>query len=311
MAKNWSVLLLGIAILTALVCVSSLLLDDELDYGLLAQLNLDHPVPLLDDLMIAVTKYSIPGFVLVLLSWFVASRFSVRNDASHRLSVRALRALGVVGGCATASAALWAGRELPGAMVLTGILLATGFWLVSRSLPKPGDAESAARVRLAFLLTILAVLLAELSAEVVVKQFVSRARPLHRTHVQYRHALRRLDDEAPKRGNSYVSGHAVFFFAAVTPLVLLARRRSTRVALGAWAVAVAYSRLYVAAHFLTCVVVGAAMGIGIGLAVVVTLAPAALPFIGNRSRRPRIPASACAPAGPRCGTCPLCRAQQT
>jgi undecaprenyl-diphosphatase len=311
MARNWSVLLLGIAILTALVCVSSLLLDDELDYGLLAQLNLDHPVPLLDDLVIAVTKYSIPALMLVLVCWFVASRFSVRGADSHRRSVRALRILGVTGGCATASAALWAGRELPGAMVMAGLLLAGGLWLVSHSLPKPGDVDGAARVRRAFLLTLLAVLLAELSAEVVVKQFVSRARPLHRTHVGYRHALRRLDDEAPKRGNSYVSGHTVFFFAAVTPLVLLARRRSTRLALGAWAVAVAYTRLYVAAHVLTCVVVGAAMGVGIGLAVVAAFAPAALPLSGNRSRRSRIPAGSCAPAGPRCGTCPLCRAQQT
>jgi undecaprenyl-diphosphatase len=98
--------------------------------------------------------------------------------------------------------------------------------------------------------------------------------------------LRIIRDEYVRGGHSYPSGHAVAICALLTPLFWITRERTVRAALFALAALIVYSRVYVAAHFPSDAIAGAAIGVALGT--LVTLALGRQPLSGPR-RSVRMP----------------------
>jgi membrane-associated phospholipid phosphatase len=91
----------------------------------------------------------------------------------------------------------------------------------------------------------------------LVKDAVDRPRPFADGGI---HAVGRLPG-----GSSFPSGHAATAFAAATVVAILAPR--LRVPAHVLAALVAFSRVYLGVHFLSDVLAGAVLGIGVGLLV--------------------------------------------
>lgn len=92
----------------------------------------------------------------------------------------------------------------------------------------------------------------------VVKSWFRRARPQRQPHL-----VRKLRQP---RSSSFPSGHATSSFLAAT-LLGTGRRRTTKLAWYGAATVVAASRIHVKIHHASDVVAGAAIGLGIGVAV--------------------------------------------
>jgi len=91
----------------------------------------------------------------------------------------------------------------------------------------------------------------------LVKDAVDRPRPFADGEI---HAVGRLPG-----GSSFPSGHAATAFAAATVVAILAPR--LRVPALVLAALIAFSRVYLGVHFLSDVLAGAVLGIGVGLLV--------------------------------------------
>jgi membrane-associated phospholipid phosphatase len=248
---------------------SSFATPDAFDQRLLLAINPDAAKPFVDGLMIAITDYSIPYVAILLACWGLGAEAHARGWIAARSLFVALALLGAAIALVAffGFRAKFASELVPIAMTP---LIASGFLFAGESFVR-FDAAALARVRRIFWLTLVAALLAEVAIELVDRLGPDRARPLSRANGAWNAALRVIPDEHVRGRGSYPSGHAGAICALLAPLFWIAQRRAVRVGALALAALCVYSRVYLAAHFPSDALAGAAIGAATGTLVTFAL----------------------------------------
>jgi membrane-associated phospholipid phosphatase len=127
-----------------------------------------------------------------------------------------------------------------------------------------------------FWLALLSVYLTDFVATDYLKEAVARPRPLNGANKPWNEQVRIIPDEVLRGNNSYPSGHTSSTFALLTPYFWYTRKRKVRAGLMTWCVLQGFSRVYTAAHFPFCCLMGALLGFGVGTLVFFTLGGPAL-----------------------------------
>ncbi|MDR1525931.1 MAG: phosphatase PAP2 family protein [Tannerella sp.] len=110
--------------------------------------------------------------------------------------------------------------------------------------------------------TLLAGIANGLLTEVFFKPFFHRFRPVH--HPSFMHEVRTVSDYIASGDYGFISGHSAnaFAFAVLSSLAVKDKRYS--LAILTWAAIMAYSRVYLGAHFITDIIPGMMAGALIG-----------------------------------------------
>lgn len=269
-------LLVGFVIVVAGVVAASTCIDDLTDRAILLALNPDHYVPVLDEAMVLVTDFSEQALGVVLVSWLIGYYVCRNRPERKRMVAHALRLMGVVFGVCAASGIVWRGYTYEVVLVPYGLALTAGLWIAGTSFVRADDA-TLRRFAVVVWLVALSSFLTSFLAEGFVKSTVQRARPLADVNVGWNHAIRLVPDEVVRTGYSYASGHSAGLFALVTPMFWATRRTSVRVALLLWATVHSFTRVYLAAHYPFCALMGSVMGCSIGSLVFFTFGRALVP----------------------------------
>lgn len=266
--RKWSVflrlfyLLNGVIALNMIFYTFSSLINDELDWRILLYLNPDSPIVIIDDLMILVTDFSMAFFGLVFLFWEAGCQISKHTKIGNKNIVAGMKIIGVALSILIGSAHFWAGYEHSYIFFPLSLIGLFVFWVMGNRIVQIDDAVIDQFNRL-FWLTALTVLLTQLSVEVI-KESVARLRPLSGGYALYAQGIRIVADEGVQGGHSYVAGHSAAFFAMTTPLICFISEKWLKASLILWALVHAFSRVYLAAHFPYCSLMGAALGFSMG-----------------------------------------------
>ncbi|MFC1579529.1 phosphatase PAP2 family protein [Thermodesulfobacteriota bacterium] len=255
-------LLCGFVALTLIFYTFSFLIDNELDWRILLYLNPDTHFVFIDNLMILVTDFSMYFFGLVFLFYEIGCQISKHTQIAKKNIVTGMKIIGVLLSILIGSAHFWAGYTHNNIFFPLALIQLFVFWFMSNRVVQIDDAVIDRFNRL-FWMTALAVLLTELSVEVI-KETVARLRPLSGGYNLYAQGIRIVADEGVQGGHSYVASHSAVFFAMITPLFYFISKKSLRAGLILWALVHAFSRVYLAAHFPYCSVMGAALGFSMG-----------------------------------------------
>jgi len=259
---------LGTVLICLLVWVGSFRFDDGIDRSLLFAVNGTWRTPGLDAFMILVTDFSVPYVATVLSLWGLGAEALERGWASPRALRISLRALGCVIALAL-SARLIPTYTHPTAPAIASLFVIVGLWWAGGTYQRlPG--HTLARLRRAFWLAVVSIILVEISLHFLGPRVVQRPRPLAKPNAAWNAALHIVEDEYVRHGTSYVSGHAAALFAMLTPFMWILRRRSLKVILFSWAAFHALSRVYVAAHYPYCAAMGSFLGFSVATLVVWT-----------------------------------------
>lgn len=256
---EWFYLIFGFIVITAVVYALSFFITDEIDWPILLFLNPDSPVPVIDEMMILVTDFSMLGFGLVFLFWKIAYHISKNDCKAKENAEKTLKIIGMIVLFMAGSGYFWAGYEHSIIFFPLAVISFGAFWFIGKTLTRYDEGKLKQINRL-FWITLFATLLTELSAEVIIKNVVARSRPLSGFYAAYNEGVRKLADEIVQGGHSYVAGHSAVFFAMITPMVYFVSKKPVKVALFIWASVHAFSRVYLAAHFPYCSLMGAASG---------------------------------------------------
>jgi membrane-associated phospholipid phosphatase len=261
---------LGTLLICLLVWAGSFQFHDGIDRSLLLAVNGSSRAPGLDGFMILVTDFSVPYVATVLSLWGLGIEALQRGWAFPRTLEISLRVLGCLIALALAAWLIptYTHRAAP---AIASLLVIAGLWWAGgtyRNLPK----ETFTRLRRTFWLTVVSIVLVEIAMHFLGPLVVQRPRPLAKPNAAWNAALHIVEDEYVRHGTSYVSGHAAALFAMLTPLMWAVRRPVLKVALFSWAVLHALSRVYVAAHYPYCALMGSFLGFAIATLVVWTAA---------------------------------------
>jgi len=251
-----------------IVWAGSFLFYVELDRHLLLVVNRSSQLPGLNALMILVTDFSVPYVAVLLSLWGLGAEAVERGWVpASRLEV----AFPVVGGAIGLWLMIWLAPTYTewAAPLVTSVLAVAGLWWAGSSYRRLAP-ETLTRLRRAFWLSLLSILIVEASIKLLVWHTPFRPRPLSADNAAWNSVLRVVPDEYVRHGNSYVSGHAAALFALLSPFAWAVRRTSLRVALFAWATLHTVSRVYVAAHYPYCAFMGSFLGFTISTLLVWT-----------------------------------------
>lgn len=109
----------------------------------------------------------------------------------------------------------------------------------------------------------LCILVADQISSSLIKPWVGRLRPTHDPELMFQ--VRYIEGRGGLYG--FVSSHAANTFAVATFASFVFRHSLTSACMFVWALAVSFSRIYLAKHFPTDVLAGAVLGVGVGCAV--------------------------------------------
>jgi membrane-associated phospholipid phosphatase len=252
-------LLLGFLILTYIFFLFSKFIPEEMDWRILLAVNPDHVVPVLDNLMVFITDFSIAILGLLYVCWEIAYQLSRGSAEARKKANKTLRISGVFFSALDISAMAWSGYERPLLLIPLALLTLAGFWIISSTFTL-WDEEKLKAFNLIFWAIILSVSLTIISAELIIKNAVARPRPLSESYSLLNQGLRKVPGEVVESGYSYVAGHSSFFFAMITPIIWYISRMEIKLLLLFWALLLAFSRVYLAAHFPYGSVMGSALG---------------------------------------------------
>ncbi|MCP4575602.1 MAG: phosphatase PAP2 family protein [Deltaproteobacteria bacterium] len=277
---RWVFLITGFIGLTAMVYSFSFLIEDEIDWRILLYLNPDSYIPIIEELMIFLSDFSMVVFGLIFLSWEVAYQASKHSQKSRLTAQKTLKVIGTVIACATVSGFFWERYEHSIVFFPLALFVFAGFQFAGNILVK-STAERLEQINHLFWMTLLSALLVQVSVECIIKDAVGRPRPLSDAYSAYNWGIRGVADELVKRGNSYVAGHSATFFGMITPMIFSLSARKIQICLLLWALVHSFSRVYLGAHFPFCSLMGSALGFFMGFLVIKTFG---LPErkIGNR-----------------------------
>ncbi len=266
---QWLYLIFGFIAITLVVYALSFFINDKIDWRILLFLNPDSAIPVVDDLMILITDYSLLGYGVVFFFWEIGYQASKRTRITKENTNRALKIIGLVLSVVACTAYFWAGYAHPMIFMPLAIIVIGSFWLIGNSMTLYDD-EKLNQISCLFWLTLLSGLLAELAAEGIIKDIVGRPRPLSEAYSVYNAGIRIVADEVVMGGHSYVAGHSTVFFAMVTPMIYFASKNRFKAGLFVWASVHSFSRVYLAAHFPYCSLVGSLLGFSMATLIVMT-----------------------------------------
>jgi membrane-associated phospholipid phosphatase len=260
-------IVLGFAGITLVTYLFSLIIPEKMDWKVLVAINTAPRVPGLDELMLLITDFSMAGLGLLYVCWEITYQLSKGSRMATQKAGMAFKLQGVVLSVVCPSALFWVGYEPPLLLVPLGFFTLAAFWITSLTFTKCSEEELRG-FNAVFWLTLLAFLLTELSAEVIIKHIVARPRPFSHVYSHLNSGLRKIPGEVVETGYSYVAGHSSIFFAMITPLLWYTRRAELKGLLLFWATLHAFSRIFLAAHFPYCSLMGSALGFSMATMVV-------------------------------------------
>lgn len=264
---------LAFVALTAFVWAGSWLIDDGWDRNWLLMINPDNPLTIVDGLMLLVTKVSMPLAGIMVALWLLG--YGVLRTPFITISPLecTFRLIGLALMLALATSPHWyKPRDLEWVFYLGALTVPLAVEVVVRSL-KTHDKEIQERILQILLLLVVSVVLTYLVRNVIAHGLAPRPRPLDAVNQDWNSALRAIHDERVRGGSSYVSGHASTVFAMVSMMVYFIRIKSMQAVLVGWGLLLAVSRVYLAAHYPFCVLMGALLGIGSTWATILIFAP--------------------------------------
>lgn len=264
---RWLSLIAGFIGITSAVYGFAFLINDEIDRTVLLHLTPTSYIPILDEAMVLVTDFSIFVFVLIFLAWEVMYQISIHFQKTGRNIQRGLKITGTIIAFITATGYFWAGYVHSVIFFPLALIILIGFFISADILTRY-DKEKLEQINQIFWITLLAALLSELSAECFIKEAVGRPRPLSDVYAVYNMGIHRVADEIVLQGNSYVAGHSAVFFGMITPMMCLTSKKTVKAGLFLWASLHAFSRIYLAAHFPYCDIMGSALGFCMAILVV-------------------------------------------
>lgn len=265
------IVVIGYLILYEIFLLGGKLINDPIDQAILLALQPDHYVPVLDELMVFLTHFSVYLFVITTISWQITNLIVRKNETAIKVAGYVWKVFAVVLGIyhlcgfwiSSRGIFWWKPHEYRSVFIILGIVSFLVFWFGSKTW---GNWDYAKRKRWSriFWITLISVFFTNYLGENNIKRIVGRPRPLNEKYKPWNKQVRVIQDEIVKGSPSYISGHASSLFALLTPAIWGARKRWTKGALASWATVHAYTRVYTAAHFPYCSVMGGVFGFLIG-----------------------------------------------
>ena len=274
--NKWLYLIIGFVVITSVVYAFSFLINDKIDWQVLLFINPDSPKPVLDELMILVTDFSMFVFGLAFFSWEIAYQVSKHNQKAKENAEKILKLMGIIIAVVSGSAYFWADYMYTIVFFPLALSVCCAFWFTGTTMTRYDDGKLRQINRL-FWIVVLSFLLTELAGEAIIKFFVERPRPLWEGYAAHNQGIRTFADETVRMGYSYVAGHSCVFFALITPMIWFVSNKQIKLYLFLWASIHAFSRIYLAAHFPYCVLMGAVLGFSMA-----TLVTKICDFTGSR-----------------------------
>lgn len=264
--KALSGMVAALAALGSAVYAAGMLLvpyTDAVDKAILAAINPDTYTPGLDEFFRALTDYSNFLITVPLLSWMSAYGLYRLMPRLKRVWTGALVVETLVFLSMIPRGKLWWNSGLIGANYLFFLFCVIAFGAAVCAFHRMDDA---AMRRCAGVFWIMA--LSSICSGVVVteriKEAVARPRPFHEANKPWNEGVRTIPEEHLTGTNSFPSGHTSGTFALLTPWFWFVRSRKGRAGLLGWSVLQGVSRVYTAAHFPFCCLMGGILGFGIG-----------------------------------------------
>lgn len=287
----------GLALVSLIVYGIGIVLvpvTDPWDKAILAAINPDQHVPVLDQFMRATTDYSNFLIAAPILSWFAAYLlYQLFYLLLHRrfpgLKVVFAGLLAVEGVVLAVFAAM--GKIMPNktytlSNVMFVVMLLVVFFLAARFFHAM-DRRAINHLTLVFLMVFASGILCGTFATGKIKSAVARPRPLNDAHKPWNEGVRIIPDEVLRGNNSFPSGHTSGTFSLLTPIFWYTRDRRVKGGLAGWAVLQGLTRVYTAAHFPFCCLMGGVLGFATGTLIFFI-------FNGPKLRHPVEPAKAAA-----------------
>jgi len=256
----------GFAVIAGLVYAAGLWLvpwTDSADKAILAACNPDTYAPGLDQFFRAVSDYSNFLILLPFLSWTLATAIYTLLPKLKVFVVGLLAAETVTFTVLAAMGKIWPNKTYVGVNVLLVLAILAAFGLMTYLFHRL-DRSAIRRLTGVFGLMLFSGLLTDFGATSRIKEAVARPRPLNDAHKPWNEHVRVIPDEVLRGRNSYPSGHTSGTFSLLTPLFWYVRDRRGRAGLLGWATLQGMSRVYTAAHFPFCCLMGGLLGFGVG-----------------------------------------------
>jgi membrane-associated phospholipid phosphatase len=273
MAARISILLAGFSAVAGLVYAAGIFLipwTDAADKAILAAINPDTYAPGFDQFFRAINDYTNALILLPLLSWLIAHGLYRLFPRYKRVVTGLLAAETVIIALCAALGKLWPNKTYTGVNVLEALWFLAALGLLTfffHALQSPAIRRFSCAIGLAFL----SGSMTDFIATRTIKDAVARPRPLNDANKPWNEKVRIIPDEVLRGRNSFPSGHMSGTFALLTPLFWYARDRRVRAGLLTWATLQGVGRVYTAAHFPFCVLMGGILGFSVGTLVFFTL----------------------------------------
>jgi len=283
-----SVLAIGFALITTLVYTAGLTivpLVHTTDQAILAAINPDTYFPGVDEFFRALTDYTNILLGLSLFSWIIAYGLYLLIDwiarffcagADKRIFTGLLIINAIVWTVLCLAGKMFPNKTYMGVNVLLVLTMATALGFTAWKFHSM-DAAAMRRFARVFWLILLSVMLTDFIATNHIKETIRRPRPLNDANKPWNESVRVIPDELLRGANSFPSGHTSGTFSLITPLFWYARKRKVRAGLFTWAVLQGMSRIYTAAHFPFCCLMGGLLGFSIGTLVYFVIGGPAIP----------------------------------